>query len=162
MVVAGYLGSLGLTSDAHRGSRSVLRATSQIGTVLFSHRSSFAPWSRHRELRAQCSTVNFISLGSRSHSAYPRGIATLGAAHSRGGTRPWLTAAELAQRAPCLHRSTSAWFAWPPFATVVAPHALTTRSTRTPTGGAARLGGRRLPWFVRRRPIDSHERHRPA
>ena len=26
---------------------------------------------------------------------------------------------------------------------------LTTRSTRTPTGGAARLGGRRLPWFVR-------------
>ena len=28
---------------------------------------------------------------------------------------------------------------------------LTTRSTRTPTGGASRLGGRRLPWFVRRR-----------
>ena len=27
--------------------------------------------------------------------------------------------------------------------------ALTTRSTRTPTGGASRLGGRRLPWFVR-------------
>src|SRR6185312_5444152 len=27
---------------------------------------------------------------------------------------------------------------------------LTTRSTRTPTGGASRLGGRRLPWFVRR------------
>jgi hypothetical protein len=27
---------------------------------------------------------------------------------------------------------------------------LTTRSTRTPTGGAPRLGGRRLPWFVRR------------
>ena len=27
---------------------------------------------------------------------------------------------------------------------------LTTRSTRTPTGGAARLGGRRLPWFVSR------------
>ena len=26
---------------------------------------------------------------------------------------------------------------------------LTTRSTRTPTGGASRLGGRRLPWFVR-------------
>ena len=26
---------------------------------------------------------------------------------------------------------------------------LTTRSTRTPTGGAARLGGRRLPWYVR-------------
>ena len=30
---------------------------------------------------------------------------------------------------------------------------LTTRSTRTPTGGAARLGGRRLPWYVRRHPI---------
>ena len=29
--------------------------------------------------------------------------------------------------------------------------ALTTRSTRTPTGGASRLGGRRLPWYVRRR-----------
>ncbi len=29
--------------------------------------------------------------------------------------------------------------------------ALTTRSTRTPTGGAARLRGRRLPWFVRPR-----------
>jgi 2-iminobutanoate/2-iminopropanoate deaminase len=28
---------------------------------------------------------------------------------------------------------------------------LTTRSTRTPTGGASRFGGRRLPWFVRRR-----------
>ncbi len=31
---------------------------------------------------------------------------------------------------------------------------LTTRSTRTPTGGAARLGGRRLPWFVRRHRTD--------
>jgi len=32
---------------------------------------------------------------------------------------------------------------------IAAPWRLTTRSTRTPTGGATRLGGRRLPWFVR-------------
>src|SRR6185437_486947 len=31
------------------------------------------------------------------------------------------------------------------------PCGLTTRSTRTPTGGASRLGGRRLPWYVRPR-----------
>jgi hypothetical protein len=68
---------------------------------------------------------------------------------SRVGARPWLTATELAQCVRRPHWSTSAWFACPPFAAVVAPRALTTRSTRTPTGGAARLGGRRLPWFVR-------------
>ena len=41
-----------------------------------------------------------------------------------------------------------------PFAIVVASCALTTRSTRTPTGGASRLGGRRLPWFVRHRSVE--------
>ena len=41
--------------------------------------------------------------------------------------------------------------------------ALTTRSTRTPTGGASRLGGRRLPWFVRHLTygaLNAHSRRR--
>jgi hypothetical protein len=67
----------------------------------------------------------------------------------RVSSRSWLTVAKLARCTRRPHRSASALFLRPPFAIIVAPCALTTRSTRTPTGGASRLGGRRLPWFVR-------------
>src|SRR4029079_18053225 len=147
LVVAGYLGSLGLTSDRHRGWRSVLRPASRIAAGAFSRGASFAPMAtssrgasaaRRRVFHPSWLTVTF-GLSSRHRN--------LRRSASRVGARPWLTATELAQCARCPHRSTSAWFACPPFTIVVAPRALTTRSTRTPTGGASRLGGRRLPWL---------------
>src|SRR5690349_96763 len=108
--------------------------------------SSRAPSAaRRRVFHPSWLTVTF-GLSSRHHN--------LRRSASRVGARPWLTATELAQCARCPHWSTSAWFACPPFAAVVAPCALTTRSTRTPTGGAARLGGRRLPWYVRPHECD--------
>ena len=85
-MVAGYLGSLGLTSDAHRGWHSVLRLASRIATELFSRRASFVPWPRYLELQAQCAVAHFINLGSRSHSAYPHAIETLAQSIARQGT----------------------------------------------------------------------------
>src|SRR4029079_14244638 len=115
LVVAGYLGSLGLTANSHRGSHSVLRRPReyQLERSRVKHRWRQQP-QRH-EPPAPRAGAYFIDLGSRSHSAYPQAIATLGAAHSRVRRRSWLTAAELALCARRPHWSTSARFICPPF-----------------------------------------------
>jgi len=158
-VVAGYLGSLG---------RILAKATTRLP------RRSVLPCPRTRgpARSAAPRLPAWHSLRRRSPGSGVDGLAAL-PCHRRSWTTGW-NCHSTKMRSELLHRGrrnaagSPSWsaakghtlqYCWGPArrrlvyrqAIAVTAHqcGLTTRSTRTPTGGAARLGGRRLPWFVR-------------
>ena len=113
---------VGATFDNRRRPVRLRRACFPVMSLGLGSRSSFGNRLRHRRHGASCIARRASSRGSRC------GVRVV--CIRRSPDERALSCSAIRDRALRAGR-------------------LTTRSTRTPTGGASRLGGRRLPWFVR-------------